>query len=67
MSPQSWFVTALFLVPAVALLSWVWFTMARVESELGRVGDFEGRHFDIGTQPSEPATPPADLVNGRHG
>jgi hypothetical protein len=41
-------IAGLILLPAVGLVTWALFAMARVETQLRDLGGFEGLHFDIG-------------------
>lgn len=43
-------IAALLLLPAVGLVAWAWFAMARIEDDLRAIGNFEGMHFDIGPE-----------------
>lgn len=43
-------ITALILVPAVGVVTWAWFAMARVEAQMRSLNGFEGMHFEIGPQ-----------------
>jgi hypothetical protein len=38
-------VALLVVLPAVGLMTWVWFAMAKVEEELSTFNGFEGLHF----------------------
>lgn len=53
MNPTVMFIAASILLPAVGLVTWAWFAMARVEEELRSFSGFEGRHFEIGPQAAE--------------
>lgn len=46
MSFTTIFIAALFILPAIGLLTWVWFAMARVKAELRAFSGFEGMHFN---------------------
>ena len=47
MNPTAMFIAGLVVLPAVGLVTWAWFAMARVEEELRSVSGFEGMHFEI--------------------
>lgn len=55
MSPTTMVIAASILLPAVGLLAWAWFAVARVTEEFSSFSDFEGKHFEIGPQASENA------------
>ena len=46
-------IAVLILLPAVGLVTWVWFAMARVEEQLRSFTVFEALHFEIGPQAAE--------------
>jgi hypothetical protein len=50
MNPTAMFIAALIALPAVGLVTWAWFAMARVEAQLRSFNGFEGLHFEIGPQ-----------------
>ena len=47
MHPKAMFMSALILLPAVGLVTWVWLAMARVDEDLRSFSGFEGMHFEI--------------------
>ena len=47
MNPNALFITGLLMLPAVALVTWAWFAMARVGAEVRSLKGFEGMHFEI--------------------
>ncbi len=53
MNPAAVFIATLILLPAIGLVTWVWFAMAQVEKELRSFSGFEGLHFEIGPQAAD--------------
>jgi len=50
MIPTTAFIAAVIVLPAVGLVAWAWFSMARVEEDLCSLGGLERMHFGIGPQ-----------------
>lgn len=46
MNPTAMFITSLLIVPGIGLLTWVWFAISQVETELHALRGFEGMHFE---------------------
>lgn len=53
MNPTAIFIAAMILLPAVGLVSWAWFAMARLEEDLRLCSAFVRLHFETGPQATE--------------
>lgn len=42
-------IPSLLLLPAIGLVTWIWFAMAQVNEELQGFSGFEGMHFEVST------------------
>lgn len=46
MNPTAMVIVTLILLPAVGLVTWAWFAIARVKQDLRVLSGLEGMHFE---------------------
>lgn len=50
MDPYALWIAAMIILPAIGLVIWALFSVAKVDTELRAFSGFERAHFDIGLQ-----------------